>query len=266
MPVPVAKGAEAREEERRIPQHPKSRWFPYREERLEKDRELYVKLAERGGRLGEPLRGASPPRRAAAEEEATELRTRGVHAGTSDHFDARPEVPCRASATAGLKTDATKGQPITIVLTSSDLAFPEPQTRGVPRRLTGFPKDVERNTNASSSSPRRNSTSEIPFTAPPLDVPEPSTNFPALSHVTTSSCTVATRVSARRHEKRTIPQIWSSASPAWFPEPQTLVKRPVEEAACGGDLAEALVLESSLRTSPDVTFWSHEMITPMTTV
>lgn len=241
--------------------YPKSRWFPYREERLDKGREHYVKLAERDSsldRLG--LRDVSSPY--SSFEDLTAFRTQEISTGTSELFHAGHEVPCRGCATQEFRAGDMTTNPVTIVLTSSHLTFPEPQTRGILHLADLLAEDnVTSNT---TSSLGRNSTSEIPITVPPLDVPEPSTKFSSIGHVT--SCIIETRMSVHRHEIHTLQQIWSSASPVWFPEPQTIMRHRAEEVASNEDLVEALTLESSLRSYPDVTIWSHELITPMTTV
>ncbi|XP_063599237.1 uncharacterized protein LOC134775649 [Penaeus indicus] len=248
--VPQVKGTE---------DYPKSRWFPYHKERLDKGREHYVKLAERDSSLGLELHDVSSPY--SSFEDVAAFRTREISTGTSELFDGGQEVPCRGCATPGLRADDATTNPITIVLTSSHLAFPEPQTRST-IHFADFPTE-DSNTPNTTSSLGGNSTSEIPITVPPLDVPEPSTKFSSIGHV--RSCIIETRVSVHRHEIHT-EQIWSSASPVWFPEPQTIMRHHAEEAVSSEDLVQALTLESSLRSYPDVTFWTHEMITPMTTV
>ncbi|XP_047490480.1 uncharacterized protein LOC125040070 [Penaeus chinensis] len=241
--------------------YPKSRWFPYHKERLDKGREHYVKLAERDSSLGHlELHDVSSSY--SSFEDVTAFKTHEISTGTSELLDGGREIPCRGCATLGLRADDTTTNPITIVLTSSHLAFPEPQTRST-IHLADFPTE-DSNTSNTTSSLGGNSTSEIPITVPPLDVPEPSTKFSSIGHV--RSCIIETRVSVHRHDIHTHQQIWSSASPEWFPEPQTIMRHRAEEAVSSKDLVQALTLESSLRSYPDVTFWTHEMITPMTTV
>lgn len=250
--MPQVKGAE---------DYPKSRWFPYHKERLDEGREHYVKLAERDSSLDHlGLHDVSSPY--SSFEDVTAFRTREISTGTSEFFDGGHKVPCRGCATLGLKADDMIANPSTIVLTSSHLAFPEPQTRSI-THLADFPTE-DGDTSNTTSSLGRNSTSEIPITVPPLEVPEPSTKFHSIGHI--RSCIIETRVSVHHHEIHTHQQIWSSASPVWFPEPQTIVRHRAEEAWSSEDLVQALTLESSLRSYPDVTFWTHEMITPMTTV
>ncbi|XP_071525638.1 uncharacterized protein [Panulirus ornatus] len=197
------------------------------------------------------------------KSEVLEFRTRYIKASPDPETYTRmkQDKHCRTCKTERFIETSRRSKPRKIMATSASLYFPEPVTRSASLLHIAWKGHIKKKNNDS-----RTTDKVISLTKPPDIIPEPSTKFICKSDITFHSLDSNALISLFVDYSSiwTTHQILSSASPSFFPEPETFFWYQTGTKLYDPKVPESVTLESSLRSFPDVTLGYTEMHTPMT--
>lgn len=206
-------------------------------------------------------------------DEIIEFRTRYIQfsPGTVTNIGVRENRRCRTCRTVNFVKTNEGNEPREIKTTTTHLYFPEPQTGTISVHDVSNERHALNGLNITKGSDTV--AQYMPLTQPPDIVFEPSTRVFGASAIKGNTLVGSKVVSVRLDTssspsstttQTTTQSLVRSSSPSLFPEPKTYFQYEFSPATRGAELPASVVLESSLRSFPDVTLGCTEMQITMT--